>query len=48
MLGEVGERVVAVHGQSDQLRLLRPAEQRAALGIGSLGDARGQAFSRAG
>jgi DNA repair protein RecN (Recombination protein N) len=31
MLGEVGERVVAVHGQSDQLRLLRPAEQRAAL-----------------
>src|SRR5689334_2769570 len=31
MLGEIGERVVAVHGQSDQLRLLRPAEQRAAL-----------------
>ncbi len=31
MLGEVGEQVVAVHGQSDQLRLLRPAEQRAAL-----------------
>ena len=31
MLGEVGEHVVAVHGQSDQLRLLRPAEQRAAL-----------------
>ena len=28
---EVGEQVVAVHGQSDQLRLLRPAEQRAAL-----------------
>ncbi|MGW0436735.1 DNA repair protein RecN [Micromonospora sp. NPDC003197] len=31
MLGEVGEQVVAVHGQSDQLRLLRPVEQRAAL-----------------
>ncbi|MET8153138.1 DNA repair protein RecN [Actinoplanes sp. NPDC049668] len=31
MLGEVGEQVVAVHGQSDQLRLLRPSEQRAAL-----------------
>jgi DNA repair protein RecN (Recombination protein N) len=31
MLSEVGEHVVAVHGQSDQLRLLRPAEQRAAL-----------------
>jgi DNA repair protein RecN (Recombination protein N) len=31
MLAEVGEHVVAVHGQSDQLRLLRPAEQRAAL-----------------
>ncbi|MBQ1028995.1 DNA repair protein RecN [Micromonospora sp. C97] len=31
MLGEVGEQAVAVHGQSDQLRLLRPAEQRAAL-----------------
>ncbi|HEX8631536.1 MAG TPA: DNA repair protein RecN [Catenuloplanes sp.] len=31
MLAEVGEQVVAVHGQSDQLRLLRPAEQRAAL-----------------
>src|SRR4051794_16072434 len=31
MLGEVGEQVVAVHGQSDQMRLLRPAEQRAAL-----------------
>ncbi len=31
MLGEVGEHVVAVHGQSDQLRLLRPTEQRAAL-----------------
>ena len=31
MLTEVGEQVVAVHGQSDQLRLLRPAEQRGAL-----------------
>jgi DNA repair protein RecN (Recombination protein N) len=31
MLTEVGEQVVAVHGQSDQLRLLRPAEQRASL-----------------
>ena len=31
MLAEVGEQVVAVHGQSDQLRLLRPAEQRASL-----------------
>jgi DNA repair protein RecN (Recombination protein N) len=31
VLGDVGEQVVAVHGQSDQLRLLRPSEQRAAL-----------------
>lgn len=31
MLSEVGGFVLAVHGQSDQLRLLRPAEQRAAL-----------------
>ncbi|GLZ02146.1 DNA repair protein RecN [Actinoplanes sp. NBRC 103695] len=31
MLSELGEQVLAVHGQSDQLRLLRPAEQRAAL-----------------
>jgi DNA repair protein RecN (Recombination protein N) len=31
VLGEIGEQVLAVHGQSDQLRLLRPAEQRAAL-----------------
>src|SRR5581483_4196160 len=31
VLGEVGEQVVAVHGQSDQLRVLRPGEQRAAL-----------------
>jgi DNA repair protein RecN (Recombination protein N) len=31
LLAELAERVLAVHGQSDQLRLLRPAEQRAAL-----------------
>ncbi len=31
LLAEVGEAVVAVHGQSDQLRLLRPAEQRGSL-----------------
>ena len=31
LLAEVGGDVVAVHGQSDQLRLLRPAEQRGAL-----------------
>ena len=31
VLGELSERVLAVHGQSDQQRLLRPAEQRAAL-----------------
>jgi DNA repair protein RecN (Recombination protein N) len=31
LLAEVGEQVVAVHGQSDQLRLLRPAEQRSSL-----------------
>lgn len=31
MLSDLGERVLAVHGQSDQLRLLRPAEQRGAL-----------------
>src|SRR5688572_21597185 len=31
VLAEVGGAVVAVHGQSDQLRLLRSAEQRAAL-----------------
>src|SRR4051795_152468 len=31
VLTELGEHAVAVHGQSDQLRLLRPAEQRAAL-----------------
>jgi DNA repair protein RecN (Recombination protein N) len=31
MLTELGEQVLAVHGQSDQLRLLRPSEQRASL-----------------
>jgi DNA repair protein RecN (Recombination protein N) len=31
VLGELGEHVLAVHGQSDQQRLLRPAEQRSAL-----------------
>jgi DNA repair protein RecN (Recombination protein N) len=31
VLSDIGEHVVAVHGQSDQLRLLRPAEQRGAL-----------------
>jgi DNA repair protein RecN (Recombination protein N) len=31
VLGELAERVLAVHGQSDQQRLLKPAEQRAAL-----------------
>jgi DNA repair protein RecN (Recombination protein N) len=31
VLADLGEEAVAVHGQSDQLRLLRPAEQRAAL-----------------
>jgi DNA repair protein RecN (Recombination protein N) len=31
VLAELGGEVVAVHGQSDQLRLLRPAEQRGAL-----------------
>ncbi|WBC00267.1 MULTISPECIES: DNA repair protein RecN [unclassified Solwaraspora] len=31
VLSEIGAQVVAVHGQSDQLRLLRPAEQRASL-----------------
>src|SRR6185437_296305 len=31
VLSDIGEHVLAVHGQSDQLRLLRPAEQRAAL-----------------
>ncbi|MDX6199969.1 MAG: repair protein RecN [Actinomycetota bacterium] len=31
VLAEIGEHVLAVHGQSDQQRLLKPAEQRAAL-----------------
>ncbi len=31
VLGALGEDLVSVHGQADQLRLLRPAEQRAAL-----------------
>lgn len=31
VLGDIGGYAVAVHGQSDQLRLLDPAEQRAAL-----------------
>ncbi len=31
LLGELSADALAVHGQSDQLRLLRPAEQRAAL-----------------
>src|SRR5690606_14164626 len=31
VLADLGQEAVAVHGQSDQLRLLRPAEQRAAL-----------------
>ena len=39
MLGELAEGVLAVHGQSDQLRLLKPAEQRAALDrYGALAD----------
>ncbi|WP_024874676.1 DNA repair protein RecN [Saccharomonospora piscinae] len=31
VLGELAEQVLAVHGQNDQLRLLRPVEQRAVL-----------------
>ena len=31
VLTEIGEHVLALHGQSDQQRLLKPAEQRAAL-----------------
>ena len=31
VLGELAEHVLAVHGQSDQQRLLRPAQQRGAL-----------------
>ncbi|MCW2680017.1 MAG: recN [Frankiales bacterium] len=31
VLGELGEQVMALHGQSDQQRLLKPAQQRGAL-----------------
>ena len=31
VLGELAERLLAVHGQSDQIRLTRPAEQRSAV-----------------
>lgn len=31
LLGELGEDLIAVHGQTDQQRLLKPARQRAAL-----------------
>lgn len=31
VLGELAEHLIAVHGQNDQLRLLRPGEQRAVL-----------------
>jgi DNA repair protein RecN (Recombination protein N) len=31
VLGDIGTQLFSVHGQSDQLRLTRPAEQRAAL-----------------
>jgi DNA repair protein RecN (Recombination protein N) len=31
VLSELSEQLIAVHGQNDQLRLLRPAEQRAVL-----------------
>ncbi len=31
VLGELAEQLLAVHGQNDQLRLLRPAEQRAVI-----------------
>jgi DNA repair protein RecN (Recombination protein N) len=31
VLSELGEHALALHGQSDQLRLLRPAEQRSSL-----------------
>src|SRR5690242_20794450 len=31
VLGELAEHLLAVHGQSDQLRLARPSEQRALL-----------------
>ncbi|GIE90833.1 DNA repair protein RecN [Actinoplanes regularis] len=51
-LSELGEQVLAVHGQSDQLRLLRPSEQRSALdrfagpGHEKLLDSYREAFSR--
>ena len=48
LLGELAESVLAVHGQSDQLRLLKPAEQRASLdrygGLGELVDGHRTAF----
>jgi len=31
VLGELAEQLIAVHGQNDQLQLLRPAEQRAVI-----------------
>ncbi|GAA4891713.1 DNA repair protein RecN [Stackebrandtia albiflava] len=31
LLGDIGTQVLSIHGQSDQMRLLQPAEQRAAL-----------------
>ncbi|MGH8877328.1 MAG: DNA repair protein RecN, partial [Stackebrandtia sp.] len=31
VLGDIGALVLSIHGQSDQMRLLQPAEQRAAL-----------------
>ena len=31
VLGDIGTQLFSVHGQSDQIRLTRPAEQRAAL-----------------
>jgi DNA repair protein RecN (Recombination protein N) len=50
LLGELAEGVLAVHGQSDQLRLLKPAEQRAALdrygGLGELVDRHRAAYGQ--
>ncbi len=50
LLGELAEGVLAVHGQSDQLRLLRPGEQRAALDrfgeTGELLDRHREAYGR--
>ena len=37
LLSEIGATLVAVHGQNDQLRLLRPGEQRAARNSGRSG-----------